>query len=272
VAEEAFELTCTLAELVGGAGAAAVVGAYAAQKHWLANNALGLAFSLTGVETLSLGSVRNGALLLSGLFFYDIFWVFCTPVMVSVAKNFDAPIKLLFPRAPPVVAAAAALGAALLNATADAAAAGAPAKRPFNMLGLGDIVLPGFFLALVLHMDVARAAAAVGAGGASPRRYFGGAVAGYVVGLGTTIGVMTLFDAAQPALLYIVPALLLSVLGRAALAGEFAAVFDWSEEVPPSEEELAAAASHPWWQPIAELVGLGHKAGSAGSEKKAKVE
>jgi hypothetical protein len=29
----------------------------------------------------------------------DIFWVFGTPVMVHVAKNFDAPIKLLFPRA-----------------------------------------------------------------------------------------------------------------------------------------------------------------------------
>ena len=41
---------------------------------------------------------RAGALLLSGLFFYDIFWVFGTPVMVSVAKSLDAPIKLLFPR------------------------------------------------------------------------------------------------------------------------------------------------------------------------------
>ena len=30
----------------------------------------------------------------------DIFWVFATPVMVAVAKNFDAPIKLLFPRGP----------------------------------------------------------------------------------------------------------------------------------------------------------------------------
>ena len=29
-----------------------------------------------------------------GLFFYDIFWVFCTPVMVSVAKSFNAPIKV----------------------------------------------------------------------------------------------------------------------------------------------------------------------------------
>ena len=37
-------------------------------------------------------------LLPPGLFFYDIFWVFFTPVMVTVAKSFDAPIKLLFPR------------------------------------------------------------------------------------------------------------------------------------------------------------------------------
>lgn len=33
-------------------------------------------------------------LIQAGLFFYDIFWVFFTPVMVSVAKSFDAPIKV----------------------------------------------------------------------------------------------------------------------------------------------------------------------------------
>lgn len=40
-----------------------------------------------------------GVILLAGLFIYDIFWVFCTPVMVSVARSFEAPIKLLFLRA-----------------------------------------------------------------------------------------------------------------------------------------------------------------------------
>jgi Signal peptide peptidase len=44
-------------------------------------------------------AVPAGVILLAGLFVYDIFWVFCTPVMVSVAKSFDAPIKLLFKRA-----------------------------------------------------------------------------------------------------------------------------------------------------------------------------
>ncbi|EOY32924.1 Signal peptide peptidase isoform 5 [Theobroma cacao] len=132
---------------------------YASQKHWLANNILGLAFCIQGIEMLSLGSFKTGAILLAGLFVYDIFWVFFTPVMVSVAKSFDAPIKLLFP-------------------TADSA-------RPFSMLGLGDIVIP--------------------------------------VGLVLTIVVMNWFQAAQPALLYIVPAVI----------GFLAAHCIWNGEVTP---------------------------------------
>jgi len=58
------------------------------------NNILGLSFSISGITYLSLGSYKVGAILLCGLFFYDIFWVFGTDVMVTVAKSFDAPIKL----------------------------------------------------------------------------------------------------------------------------------------------------------------------------------
>ncbi|CDP09611.1 unnamed protein product [Coffea canephora] len=43
---------------------------------------------------LSLGSFKNGAILLARLFVYDIFWVFFTQVMISVVKSFDAPIKV----------------------------------------------------------------------------------------------------------------------------------------------------------------------------------
>ncbi|PSR95420.1 Signal peptide peptidase [Actinidia chinensis var. chinensis] len=122
---------------------------------------------------LSLGSFKTGAILLAGLFVYDIFWVFFTPVMVSVAKSFDAPIKLLFP-------------------TADAA-------RPFSMLGLGDIVIPGIFVALALRFDVSRG---------KESQYFKSAFLGYTLGLVLTIIVMNWFQAAQPALLYIVPSVI----------------------------------------------------------------
>ncbi|KAL8156540.1 signal peptide peptidase-like [Apium graveolens] len=146
---------------------------YVSQKHWLANNVLGLAFCIQGIEMLSLGSFKTGAILLAGLFVYDIFWVFFTPVMVSVAKSFDAPIKLLFP-------------------TADSA-------RPFSMLGLGDIVIPGIFVALALRFDVSRS---------KQSQYFKSAFLGYTLGLVITIVVMNWFQAAQPALLYIVPSVI----------------------------------------------------------------
>lgn len=53
----------------------------------------GLSFSLSGISMLSLERFAIGAALLCGLFIYDIFWVFGTDVMVTVAKSFDAPIK-----------------------------------------------------------------------------------------------------------------------------------------------------------------------------------
>ncbi|EFJ50774.1 hypothetical protein VOLCADRAFT_73714 [Volvox carteri f. nagariensis] len=183
---------------------------YYAKKHWFANNLLGLAFCLEGIEHLSLGSVQVGTILLVGLFFYDIFWVFCTPVMVSVAKNFDGPIKLLFPRA-----------GTLEND-----------KRHFAMLGLGDIVIPGIFVALILRYDVQRNFRS---------KYFRSAFCGYVAGLVATIVVMNVFQAAQPALLYIVPGVLGAVLGHAWLAREFRAVFNFSEAAPEDKEGDAKA-------------------------------
>lgn len=235
-----MECTAAVPELACGVLALAVCLWYYRTKHWLANNALGLAFSLQGVEHIGLGSVQIGAMLLAGLFFYDIFWVFCTPVMVTVAKSFDAPIKLLFPRGGSALPAAAALANAtkvvgdVVAAVTDLAPA-TPPERPFNMLGLGDIVIPGIFVALVLRMDLARAP---GLAGRSWPPYFRAVVGGYVAGLGTTIAVMNLFNAAQPALLYIVPAVLGAVALQALVNKEFTVIAAWSEEeVQPVQEE-----------------------------------
>jgi minor histocompatibility antigen H13 len=256
LSQEPTDLSLTVPELASGAAASLFALWYAMKKHWLSNNALGLAFSITGVEHLSLGAVSTGVILLSGLFFYDIFWVFCTPVMVTVAKAFDAPIKLLFPRfgGGPV--------AARLAAAAGVAADG-KGLSPFSMLGLGDIVIPGVFVALLLRFDclperqqrlrgakagaaaAARATTRASSAGAAeekkkflsscPYPYFVASFFGYVLGLGTTIVVMNVFNAAQPALLYIVPAVLGATAVAGAARGELKAVFSFSEE--PEEEE-----------------------------------
>jgi minor histocompatibility antigen H13 len=51
------------------------------------------------------------------------------------------------------------------------------------------------------------------------------------------MGVMHVFQAAQPALLYLSPACILAVLGTALRRGEVAQVWAWSEEEEQEEQE-----------------------------------
>lgn len=87
--QDPVKIKLTLAELIASAISTAFCLWYFFKKHWLANNVLGLAFAVQGIENLSIGSVTTGVILLSGLFFYDIFWVFFTPVMVSITYKAD---------------------------------------------------------------------------------------------------------------------------------------------------------------------------------------
>ncbi|VDK29148.1 unnamed protein product [Anisakis simplex] len=68
------------------------------KRHWITNDILGIAFSIYGIEFLHLASFKAGTMLLAGLFIYDVFWVFATDVMTTVAKGIDAPILLQFPQ------------------------------------------------------------------------------------------------------------------------------------------------------------------------------
>ena len=116
---------------------------YFVYSHWFGNNIYGIclvifvmSFSCLDAQSLayeSIGSFKNGCLLLGGLFLYDIFWVFGTEVMVKVATGVKGPIKFVFPKALP----------APLEYT----------RESFSMLGLGDVVVPGFFIAFLLAFD-----------------------------------------------------------------------------------------------------------------------
>lgn len=191
---------------------------YAWSKNWVANNLIGMSFAITGITLIGLENFKVGFILLSGLFFYDIFWVFGTNVMVNVAMNFDAPIKMLFPR----------------NIFS--------AERKFSILGLGDIVIPGIFIALCLkfdrHLQLKKASSKEAASIPAHMPYFKCAVAAYVAGLSVTMGVMHFFKAAQPALLYLSPACILSALGTALFRGELKEMFEFS--VQPETESSSA--------------------------------
>lgn len=127
--------------------------------------------------------------------------------MVTVAKNLEGPIKLLFPR----------------GGSANPA-----------LLGLGDIVIPGLLISLLLRFDDQMA---VG----KERPFFRASLLAYGIGLGTTIWAMETFKAAQPALIYLVPACLGSALLVGGVKGKLGPLFSYDEEIP----EDGAASPEP---------------------------
>lgn len=188
---------------------------YIMKKHWVANNIFGLAFAVSGIEFLQLNKVLNGCILLGGLFFYDVFWVFGTNVMVSVAKSFDAPIKLIFPQ--------------------DLIENGIYADK-YALLGLGDIVIPGIFIALLLRFDISL--------NRNSKIYFYSAFIAYILALFCTIFVMHVFKHAQPALLYIVPLCVIIPLFVALVKGDIGKMFSYRDhddaELDTSKSSTAA--------------------------------
>ncbi|VDL86185.1 unnamed protein product, partial [Nippostrongylus brasiliensis] len=179
------------------------------QRHWITNNIIGIAFSIYGIENLHLSSFKAGSLLLAGLFIYDVFWVFATDVMTSVAKGIDAPILLQFPQ--------------------DILRHGFKDANKYSMLGLGDIVIPGIFIALLRRFDL-RVGDKDGKKSRGGRYFFSITVVAYAIGLLITMLVMHHFKAAQPALLYLVPCCLFIPLLVALCTGEAKELWNYDEE------------------------------------------
>jgi minor histocompatibility antigen H13 len=67
--------------------------------------------------------------------------------------------------------------------------------------------------------------------------FFRSAMIAYVLGLGTTMVVMHFFKAAQPALLYLSPACILSALITAAARGEIKDLFEYTTEEEKEEDD-----------------------------------
>ena len=70
-----LSIDLSLADIIAFIGSAVFSVVYFQKKHWVMNNVMGICFCLKGIERFSLGTYKIGAILLTGLFFYDIFWV-----------------------------------------------------------------------------------------------------------------------------------------------------------------------------------------------------
>ena len=208
---------------------------YFMKKNWILNNILGMAFSVFGIENLTLGEYKVGLILLSLLFFYDIFWVFYTPVMVSVAKKIEGPVKLMFPKLKE------AIEQMRKEKGEDNEYAGKPYDpREYNMIGLGDIVIPGIYVALMLRFDIylyKKAKKDISKLGFKNMKYFLVTFIFYNIGIVTTLCSMYFFNHAQPALLYLVPCTLISSTFTALINGDIKTLWKFNEEKIAEEED-----------------------------------
>jgi minor histocompatibility antigen H13 len=183
---------------------------YLYSKNWLISNLFGISYSLSALSLIKLDSFQTAFILLFGLFIYDIFWVFGTDVMVTVATKFEVPVKLLWPRT-------------FFPQTGQG--------LQFSLLGLGDIVVPGVVICLCLQFDRYMALKRIDQKSAKQyalkpsthsfkRTYFFSCYIAYIVGLALTMAVMHIFKAGQPALLYLSPACSLAPIITACIRGE----------------------------------------------------
>lgn len=219
-----------------------LAGSWYMTHNWLLNNILAFFLALTFLKTLRLTTLIPGMVLLGLLFFYDIFWVFLSPyftsggksVMVAVATGLDIPIKLVMPYI----------------------------TRDFplpscSLLGLGDILIPGIFIIFMARF---------GFEVVNTPTYFRGAIIAYAIALLACGTVLFVFHAAQPALLYIVPALFISVIVIGYRRGEWEKLKEGIPRNPPGMyKNQALNEEDPFRLTIREIERDRNLGGSAGT-------
>jgi len=205
-----------LVDFISLALAAPVCALYWRWDNWIFSDCLAVVMAVYMIDSIRIPSLVIGTLLLLAYFVYDVYFVFFSDAMVSVAKAIDIPAKLLWPR------------------SAGDFSVRAP-TRPgdaFSMLGLGDIVIPGLVLSLLARLD---------------RRFpsrvslFRPALAAYALAVTTAMGVLAATQHAQPVLLYIVPYVLVATYACLGLRGRTAAldVLAYTESREQDEEPAA---------------------------------
>jgi MFS family permease len=185
-------------------------------RHWLLTDVLALCLGITALAVLQLPNLKISCLILWMFFFYDIFWVFVSKfifgdnVMVHVATSLPSlPILILIPR--------------LLFSG-------------YSLLGMGDIILPGLYLAFLHRFDIER----------GPTKWFGLAgfyfrlgLVSYVFGFILTYIMLIALQMAQPALLYLVPCIMLPTIFMGYMRGDLSLLWHG----PPTETDDGVVGS-----------------------------
>jgi len=189
---------------------------------WIIQDLLGIMFSINMLKVLRLPSLKICTILLSALFFYDIFFVFITPlfmeggksVMVEVATGHSSDEQLpMVLRVP--------------HLSTD------PSRvcyvHTYSLLGFGDILVPGLLLSFAHSYDLLT--------GIKYKLYWIITTVAYILGLIATFISLFVMNSAQPALLYLVPFTLIPTILVAWIRGDLASMWEGDLKVEEEQED-----------------------------------
>jgi minor histocompatibility antigen H13 len=178
--------------------------------NWIVSNMVAFCFTISGINQLQFGRFKLIFALLSALFFYDIYFVFATEIMVTVATGLNIPIKFIFPKS-------------------------LDTPQEFILIGLGDLVIPGVFLSLCLRFDhynyYIKTRASFHHLTTVPKPYFTTGLISYCSGLLLTSIALHISKSGQPALLYIVPLLFVGIGCQAWKRGEVEELWKFNDDL-----------------------------------------
>lgn len=214
------------------------------RKAWWVTNLMAFGFSYGSIQMISPTTFTTGSLVLGGLFVYDVVMVFYTPMMATVATSLEVPIKLVFPG--PKRGSMLGLGDVVLPGMMLALALRYDLylyylrKQRNPTLGFGDankiitkepyLSPKGLWGDRFWTRNAKTEDFALADGARFPKVYFKAGVAGYVIGMTITLYVCHAFQHAQPALLYLVPAVLIALWGTAYFRNELKLMWEYTED------------------------------------------
>jgi len=214
-----------LVELFGWLVGATMAGFYVFSKNWIINNVFVVSLCVASIKMINLSNHETGAIMLVSLFFRDISLVLGSTFVPFLfgSMELEAPIQLMFPRS--------LQGCGIVH---------------YHMLRLCDIVVPAFFLSFLAKWDAMR----MGEQKSASFVYLNTTMIAYVLSFVTSVSITLFFDAAQPALLYIIPFVLITSLAVALMRGEcwellsFTIPDEAAEEQANTAGEKAAQEEH----------------------------
>ncbi|CAE8662097.1 unnamed protein product [Polarella glacialis] len=188
---------------------------------WMLQDTIAVMLLLTIQRTLRLPNLKVGTLMLICTFFFDIFWVFLSPLIFKKSVMIEVATGGGTGQSVPMVLKIPSLQGDF--------------PGQFKILGLGDIAIPGLLISLLLRHDLVK-------GYKRFEGYFTAGVIGYAVGLAATFVSLYLMQHGQPALLFLVPGTLVPTCLIALRKGELAAFWSASygpEQPPEGYDSLA---------------------------------